>query len=365
MPTLHDIIAELERLAPPSLQENYDNAGLITGSPDQEITGVLVCLDSTEEVLEEAIRQGCNLIVAHHPIVFSGLKKITGKNYVERVIIKAIRHELAIYAIHTNLDHVYDGVSRRFAEQLGLQQLNILSPLPGKLRKLVAFVPTDHTEKVRNAICAAGAGHIGNYSDCSFQTEGVGTFRPGEGANPFSGKLGELHRATEHRLETIYPIWREADILKALRQSHPYEEVAYEIYPCENQLQTVGAGIIGTLPAPVSVTEFLDQVKVRMNVPTIRHTKLIKNTIQKIAVCGGSGSFLLEQAIRAGADLFISADFKYHQFFDADGQIVVADIGHFETEQFTINLLAERLRQKFTTFAVRLTETTTNPIIYR
>jgi dinuclear metal center YbgI/SA1388 family protein len=365
MAQLSEIIRHLETIAPPSLQESYDNSGLITGSPDQEITGILVCLDSTEQVIDEAINTGCNLIVAHHPIVFSGLKKITGRTYVERVIIKAIRNNLAIYAIHTNLDNVYHGVNKRFAEKLGLENTRILSPLSGKLRKLVTFVPHVDAEKVRAAICEAGAGDISNYSDCSFNIEGIGTFKGNDLSNPVVGKKGELRREPETRIETIYPVWKEREILAALRTAHPYEEIAYNIYPLENKLDTVGAGLIGTLPQPMPSSLFLDRLKENMQAVVIRHTALVKKEISKVVLCGGSGSFLLNHAINAGADIFISADFKYHQFFDADGRIIIADIGHFETEQFTIDLLAELLSVKFTTFAVRLTGTQTNPIIYR
>lgn len=365
MAKLQEIIRVLETLAPPSLQESYDNSGLITGSPEQEITGIIVCLDSIEAVLDEAIAKGCNLIVAHHPIIFSGLKKITGKNYVERVIIKAIRHGLAIYAIHTNLDNVYHGVNQRFATMLGLENTRILAPVNGKLRKLVTFVPSDDAEKVRIAISAAGAGHIGNYSDCSFLSEGTGTFKAGETAKPYVGEKGTVHREKEIRIETIYPVWKERDILAALRASHPYEEIAYDLYSLENQWKNTGAGMIGTLPQPLETEVFLEKLKTTMNAGVIRHTALIKKEISRVALCGGSGSFLLGDAIAAGADVFVTADFKYHQFFDADGRILIADIGHFETEQFTINLLAEHLSQKFTTFAVRLTDTNTNPIYYR
>lgn len=365
MPQLREIIRHLESIAPPLLQENYDNSGLITGSPDQEINGVLVCLDSTEEVVEEAIRSGCNLIVAHHPIVFSGLKSFTGRTYVERVIIKALRHEVAIYAIHTNLDNVYQGVNKRFADMLGLENTRILSPLRGKLRKLVTFIPHAQAEQVRMAICGAGAGEIGHYSDCSFTLDGTGTFRGNEETRPFVGKKGELHREPETRIETIYPVWKEHEVLRALRSSHPYEEIAYDIYPLENKMDTIGAGLIGELPEGMPAEDFLDRIKEKMRVPVIRHTALVKKEIRKVALCGGSGSFLLHQAIGAAADIFISADFKYHQFFDAEGRIIIADIGHFETEQFTIHLLAEIVSKKFTTFAVRLTDTNTNPIIYR
>jgi dinuclear metal center YbgI/SA1388 family protein len=362
---LSAILAELERFAPPSLQEAYDNSGLLTGHPDMEISGALVCLDSTEEVIDEAIRMGSNLVIAHHPIVFSGLKRLNGRTYIERTIIKAIRNDIAIYAIHTNLDNVITGVNHKIGQQLGLSECRILSPLKGKLRKLVTYVPKAHAEMVRDSLFQAGAGQIGHYSECSFTQSGTGTFKGDETSNPVIGEKGKRHYEPEERIEMILPAWVEHDVMKALRGSHPYEEIAYQLYTIENPNQDIGAGLIGQIEAETDTLEFLDLLKSRMRASVVRHTRPIKQKIRTVAVCGGSGSFLLPEAIRQGADVFVTADFKYHQFFDAEGKILIADIGHFESEQFTIDLLAEFLQEKFTTFAVRLTEINTNPIHYR
>lgn len=362
---LSKILFQLEQLAPPSLQESYDNAGLLTGNPDMEIKGVLVCLDSTEEIIDEAIRKGCNLIVAHHPIIFGGIRQLTGKNYVERVIIKAIRHDIALYAIHTNLDNVQNGVNRRIADRLGLKNTRILSPMMGRIKKLVSYVPVANAETVKEALFNAGAGQIGAYSECAFSTLGTGSFKGNELSNPVIGQRGERHHEQEERIELIFPDWKEIPVMHALRNSHPYEEIAYQIFSIDNPIQEAGAGLIGEWPQEMSTEACLDHIKSTMKAAVIRHTKLINSHIRTVAVCGGSGSFLLKDAIKSGADLFLSADFKYHQFFDAEDKIIIADIGHFETEQFTIDLLAEYIRGKFTTFAVHLTDINTNPITYR
>jgi dinuclear metal center YbgI/SA1388 family protein len=361
---LSTIIRELERLAPPDLQESYDNSGLITGNAQMDITGALICLDSIEAVLDEAIRKNCNLIVAHHPIVFSGLKKITGKNYIERVIIKAIKNDIAIYAIHTNLDNVWEGVNQKIAEKIGLTNCRILSPMDGKLIKLVTYCPTASAEKVSEAMFAAGAGHIGKYSECSFKMEGTGTFKAGNDANPFVGEKNIRHSEAETRIEVILESRQKNKVLTALKESHPYEEIAYDIYRLENKNTLTGAGMIGELPQAVAPEEFLKSLKTNIKTDCIRHTSHFGKSIQKVAVCGGSGSFLLAEAIASGADIFITGDFKYHQFFDADGKIIIADVGHFESEQHTIELLGGWLREIFPTFAVHLTEINTNPINY-
>lgn len=354
----------LEQIAPLSLQESYDNAGLLVGDASTEISGVLICLDSTEAVIEEAVRTGCNLVIAHHPIIFSGLKKLNGKNYIERTVIAAVRNNIAIYAAHTNLDNVKLGVNNKIAEKLGLQNLRILSPKKELLRKLVTFCPLAQAEQVRNALFEAGAGNIGNYDACSFNVEGKGTFRGNEQSTPFVGKPGELHTENELRLEVIYEKWKEGHILDALKKAHPYEEVAYDLYTLENSYQETGSGMIGTLPAPLSGMKFLEMLKKSMKTQVVRYTTLINSDIETVAVCGGSGSFLLPEAIRSGAQAFITGDFKYHQFFDAENRIVIADIGHFESEQFTIELFRELILKKFPTFAVRLTEVNTNPVHY-
>ena len=364
MTHLHELIAHLEAFAPPSLQESYDNSGLIVGDPKTEVKGVLIALDCIEAVVDEAISTGCNVIVAHHPIVFSGMKRFNGKNYVERTVMKAIKNDIAIYAIHTNLDNVRLGVNRKIAERLGLSNLRILSPKRGLLRKLVTFVPLAEAETARKALFAAGAGGIGNYDECSFNLTGTGSFRPNEAANPTVGELNIHQRVEEERMEVIFESWKEAAVLAALRKSMTYEEIAYDIYSLENAHQMVGAGMIGELENPVAEQEFLLHVKKSMQTGCVRHTRLTGKMVIKVAICGGSGSFLLNDAKKAGADIFVTADFKYHEFFDAEEALVIADIGHFESEQFTGELIHSLILEKFTTFAVRLTGVNTNPLQY-
>ena len=364
MMKLATLTSFLETIAPLSLQESYDNSGLICGHPEMEITGALICLDSTEAVIDEAISAGINLVIAHHPLVFSGLKKITGRNYVERTLLKAIRNNIAIYAIHTNLDNVHMGVNREICERLGLKHLSILSPKTGLLKKLVTFVPEAHAESVRNALFESGAGRIGNYGECSFNVNGTGTFKGSADTQPFAGKPEISHREPEVRVEVIFEGYKQNAVLAGLRKSHPYEEIAFDIYSLDNQYSNVGSGMTGTLEKPLPVEKFLELVKTTMKAGCIRHTGSRYQEIQKVAVCGGSGSFLLKEAISAGAQAFITADFKYHQFFDAENKIVIADIGHYESEQYTKELIYKLLKEKFATFAVRLSELNTNPINY-
>lgn len=359
-----DIISYLESIAPSSYQEHYDNAGLITGDKDWDCKGVIVSLDATEEVVIEAVRKNCNLIVAHHPIIFSGLKKINGKNYVEKAVIKAIKNDIAIYAIHTNLDNVIDGVSGKMAGMLGLQNYRILSPKENTLKKLFTFAPIDKAASVRDAVFEAGGGQIGNYSECSFNVEGTGTFKAEKGADPYVGEVGKQHQEKEIKIEVIFPAYLEQKIIKAMKHVHPYEKVAYDVVNLSNNDEQVGSGIIGELDEPVDEKIFLDRIKNVFQVPVIRHSALLNKPFKRVALCGGAGSFLIPKALAAGADLYITADIKYHEFFDADGRIVIADIGHFESEYFTINLLHEVLEQEFRTFAVLKTEVVTNPVKY-
>ena len=361
---LAELTTYLESLAPLSYQEDYDNAGLIVGRTDMEVSQALISLDCTEAVVDEAVATGCQVIISHHPIVFKGLKKFNGKTYVERVVEKAIRHGIALYAIHTNLDNMHNGVNGRICEQLGLKNCHVLSPKHGILKKLVTYVPEAQAGQVRDALFKAGAGKIGNYSECSFNAPGTGSFKGEEGSDPFVGEPGKRHYEDEVRIETIYPANLESKILMALFLAHPYEEVAYDLYALTNQHQQIGAGMIGELEQPLSEYDFLRHLKDTMDVTVIRHTDLLHKPVQKVAVCGGAGGFLLKQAIAAGADVFVTADYKYHEFFDADGKIVIADIGHFESEQFTQHLLYEIIQNKFANFAVRLTEINTNPIKY-
>jgi len=361
---ISSIIDVLESFAPPAYQESYDNSGLIIGDATQKCKGILCTLDATEDVIREAIAMGCNLVVAHHPIVFSGLKKINGKNYVERAIIAAIKNEIAIYAIHTNADNILEGVNDAIASKLGLLNRKILSPKKNLLAKLITFVPLDYLAIVRQALFEAGTGNIGNYNEVSFSSEGVGTYTANEKANPFLGEKGKNHEEAERRLEVIFPIHSQRNVIKALKNAHPYEEVAYDIIPLANEYQEVGSGLIGNLSEPLTEIEILVKIKEAFGLKVIKHTPLLGKPVSKIAVCGGSGSFLIKDAIGAGADIYITADVKYHEFFDADNRIVIADIGHWESEQFTVDLLIDILSTKFPTFAVLKSEVNTNSIRY-
>ena len=361
---ISDVIDCLEDFAPLSLQEDYDNAGLAIGDAKKECNGIITTLDITEEVIAEAIRRNCNLVVAHHPIIFKGLKKLNGKNYVERSVIAAIKNDVAVYAIHTNLDNVVNGVNYKIAQKLGLQNVQVLSPKEGTLKKLVTFCPLANAEEVRNALFKAGAGTISNYGECSYNVEGYGTFKAAEGTQPFVGEIGKRHTENETRIEVIFPSYLQQQVLASLKLSHPYEEVAYDVYLLTNTRNDIGSGLIGEIQEPVSENDLLLQLKTAFGLSVIRHTALLGKKIAKVAVCGGAGSFLIPAAKAAGADVYITSDIKYHEFFDADGTVLLADIGHYESEQFTIELLTEILQQKFPNFAVLKTETNTNPVKY-
>ncbi|MDN3202627.1 Nif3-like dinuclear metal center hexameric protein [Algoriphagus sediminis] len=362
---ISDIISYLSKIAPPQYQEGYDNATLITGSAHWDCSGIVCSLDCTEDVVEEAIELGANLIVAHHPIVFKGLKSLTGKNYVERTVIKAIKGDIAIYAIHTNLDHVARGVNKRISDKLNLQGTSILQPKKNILNKLTYFVPGESKALTLEAVFDAGAGHIGEYSDCSFQTEGQGTFKPSDSANPAIGEQNKKEEVQEVKVEVILPSHLSNKVLSALKKAHPYEEVAYYLQSLENENQEVGAGMIGHLAAPMAEEKFLDYLKEKMNLKVIKHTRLLGKNIRKVAVCGGAGIFLLGSAKAKGADIFITSDIKYHEFFDADSQLILCDIGHYESEIFTKELLSELLSQNFPNIALYLTKVVTNPTSYR
>ena len=364
MTKIKEIINHLSKIAPPQLQEDYDNAGLITGSSEWEVTGVLISLDCIEAIVDEAIDKKCNLIVCHHPIVFRGLKRLNGNNYVERVIIKAIKNDIAIFAIHTNLDNVIDGVNKKIAEKLSLKNLQILSPKKDTLKKITTFVPATHLEVLADAMHKAGAGQIGDYKDCSFRIPGTGTFIPSEGTEPFSGKVNEKSFEAETRIEMIFPFYLEEKIISAIKSVHPYQEVAYYIQSLDNVNQEVGAGMVGELESEMNTSDFLNYLKEKMELQVIKHTALVKNTIRKVAICGGAGSFLTQSVVKSGADIYISADYKYHEYFDADGKIIIADIGHYESEKFTNQLLYDLISNNFYTFAVHLTGVNTNPVFY-
>jgi dinuclear metal center YbgI/SA1388 family protein len=361
---ISNVIGFLESRVPRSMQEAYDNCGLLVGDREQAITGVLIALDCTPEIVEEAERTNCNLIIVHHPVIFKGLKKLTGTNAVEQTIIACIQKNIALYAIHTNLDNYQFGVNQEIGKRLGLKELRILRPKKEVLNKLIVYVPFDAASAVSEAVFSAGAGNIGNYKECSFTMEGTGTFMPVGDANPTSGELNVRSELRELRMEFLVSTHVINPVLKAMREAHPYEEVAYELIALQNENQTEGSGMYGELEKPLDEVTFLAQLKKDFNCGCIRHTKLLGRQIKRVAFCGGSGSFLLQDAKAVGADIFITGDFKYHEFFDAEEELVIADIGHYESEQFTVNLLADILTENFSTFAVRLTGINTNPINY-
>ena len=331
---------------------------------ESDSKAILICGDVTEEIIEEAIIKNADMIVSHHPLIFSGIKSLTQKNAVERIVVKAIKNDIALYAGHTNFDSVHNGVNKIICDKLQLQKTKILDPAYGRLQKLVTYIPNEYFEKVSKAIFAAGAGNIGQYDNCGYSVQGQGSFRANKNSNPFVGKKGQIHNENEMRFETVMPDYLSSQIISALKNSHPYEEVAYDIYNLENKYSNVGMGMIGYYDKPMKITDFLDLLKEQFGVPVVRHTKIIKNSISKVAVCGGSGSSLLKNAIKLKADVFVTADIKYHQFFDAENKIIIADIGHYESEQFTKELFYDILTKNFPKFAVYLTEKNTNPINY-
>lgn len=359
-----DICKIIEEFAPLAYQNSYDNAGLLTGNLEQKVTGVLLSLDITEAVIDNALEQGANMIVAHHPIIFKGLKKLTGRNYVERTVIKAIQNNISLYAAHTNLDNVTQGVSFKLCEKIGLTDCQILDNAEEQLSKLITFVPDKYAKKVRTALFDCGCGAIGNYNDCSFNTNGIGTFTPSATSTPFVGKKNNLHQESEIKIETIFPSHLQTKVIQELKKHHPYEEVAYDILPLRNKHPYIGSGCVGTLKTPEKTPDFLTRIKENLHLSVIRHTPFHTDTIQKVAVCGGSGSFLLSKAITSGADIFITGDFKYHEFFDADNKIIIADIGHYESEFCSLEIFYELITKKIPKFAVYFTNRRTNPINY-
>ncbi len=357
-----DLIEALEGHAPLMLQESYDNSGLICGDRNASVEKALITIDITKAVLEEAKAKHCSLIISHHPLIFKPLKNLTGSNEVQRLVIDAIRHQISLYAMHTNLDNVQEGVSTALAVKLGLTGLQVLKPAEGMLRKLVTFCPKDHAAHLRQALFDAGAGHIGNYDNCSFNVSGQGSFRAGEGSNPFTGQAGHLHFEDEIRIETIFPAWLESRLLSAMKAAHPYEEVAYDIYPLENKHLRAGSGICGELEEAMEETAFLGMVKKTTGSGVIRYTGIRNKAVRKVAVCGGAGAFLIRQAIQSGADAYITGDLKYHDFFEAEGRLLLADIGHYESEQFAMELIYSIISQKFPNFAALISEYSTNPV---
>ena len=364
MITAGDVIQKIESVAPLSYQESYDNSGWITGDPQQQVQGVLVALDMTMEVLEDAIKNGENLIITHHPLIFKPINQLVKGDPVQDILIKAIRHDIMIYAAHTNLDNAWEGVNRELVKKLGMENFRILQARPGILKKLVVFVPENYAEDVRTAIFKAGAGNIGDYDSCSYNLQGKGSFRAGENADPFTGEKQQYHFEAEQRVETIVPFHLLSEVLSAMMQAHPYEEVAYDVYPLENKHDRVGAGAIGELSEDLNPEEFFKIIKEKLDAKVLRYSGVLPEKIKKIAFSGGSGSFLIQDAIRAQADAYVTADLKYHDFQQAADKILLVDAGHFETEQFTKHLIRDILIENFSNFAVRISQVNTNPVNY-
>jgi len=361
---ISQITSYLEQLAPLSLQESYDNAGLIIGNRNQKISKALISLDVTGNVIKEAIDSSCNLIIAHHPLIFKSLKKIDTGSAIGSMISMLIKNDIALYAIHTNLDNIMEGVNAKLAESLGLINRQILVPKSGMLHKLAVFCPADHVAKVQQAMFESGAGHIGNYNSCSFNTSGFGTFKAEDGTSPFVGEIGKLHREEEMKIEVVLPSYLTLQVVSAMVNAHPYEEVAYDIYPLNNAQQNIGAGMIGELKEETEIKVLLETVKRKLNAPHVRHSEVLNKKVKKIAICGGSGSFLINDAYKSGADVFITADIKYHDFFEHQGEMTLVDAGHYETEQFTKELIYDKLKGKFPNFALQISKAKTNPIYF-
>lgn len=362
--TVNQIIYILKSTIPLSQAEDFDNVGLLCGDFEREVSGILVCHDALENVVDEAIAKDLNLIVTFHPIIFSGLKSITGKNYVERAVLKAIENKIAIYAIHTAFDNDYFGVNYRICQKLGLYNQKVLMPKKHQLQQLEVFVPQDFSEKVKTALFEAGAGNIGFYDECSFSVSGSGTFRPIEGSDPFSGTEDIRENSNEIAISVIYESYKKNQIIAAMKLAHPYEEVAYQIIQLENENHFLGLGRFGELAQPMHEEEFLSFVKDKFNLKAIRHSDFTKKEIKRVGVLGGSGASGIAGAISQNCDAYLTGDLKYHDYLQGEGKMLICDIGHFESEQFVTEHLVEILSQKFTTFAVSKSTEKTNPVNY-
>jgi dinuclear metal center YbgI/SA1388 family protein len=361
---LSELCCYLDTAVPLSFQEGYDNSGLQIGQPEKEIISALITLDITEKVIDEAIQKGCDIVISHHPLIFRGIKKITGGSPSDKILVSAIKNDIAVYSSHTNLDMMNDGVSRKMAQKLGLQNIKVLVPLKERLIKLVTFIPEDHLDKVREAVFDAGAGFIGKYDRCGFTVSGTGSFRAGEGTNPFYGEKGKVHFGKETRFETILFSHLKGKVINALLDAHPYEEVAYDLYPLQNDNIDFGLGCAGDLAQPLTEPDFIKLVSSVFGAPGVRFSRPTGKAVKKVALCGGAGASLLDDALAVRADAFVTGDIKYHSWFEADDRILIVDCGHYETEKFSVEILYDLIIKKFPKFAVRFSETNTNPINY-
>lgn len=361
---IKEILQTIEQFAPLALQESYDNCGVQIGNVNQDVTKILLSIDVTENVIDEAISLGCNLIISHHPIAFRKFRSLTGKNYEERCMIKACKHDIVLYAAHTNLDNATGGISYKLAELIGLEQIRTLDPIKGKLLKLSTFAPTSHAELIRNALFDAGAGNIGNYNSCSYNTNGFGTFNAGEKANPFVGEINELHIENEVKIEVVLPTFKQTDVLRALLSCHPYEEPAYDFYALENIWNQVGSGVVGTLPEEMEEEDFLYMLKDVLKLESIQHSIYRRKKIIDVALCGGSGAFLIPKAISYGADIFITGEAKYNDFYDVEDKILLATIGHYESEICSKDIFRDILTKKYSDINIFHSRFDTNPVKY-
>lgn len=341
-----EVVALIEELAPPGLAEAWDNSGWQVGDPNQEVDRVMVALDIDEQVAGEAVEKGVQLIISHHPLIMKGLKSIRLDTAAGRLTGKLIRAGIGAYAAHTNLDSTRGGINDRLAQKLGLQDTRVLFVVEKeKYLKLVVFVPESHLQDVMGALRRQGAGWIGNYSDCTFQVKGTGTFRPGEGTDPYIGKQGELERVEEVRLETIVPAPIVDKVLKAVIDAHPYEEVAYDLYPLALEGPAKGLGRVGNLSSPVKFSQFVQLVRQALNLSNVRFGGEEGETVNRVAICSGSGADLWPAARAMGAQVLVTGDVKYHAARDMlAGGIKFVDAGHYGTEKIVVELLGDYLK---------------------
>lgn len=363
--TIGHIISVLEAFAPVALQESYDNCGLILGSALDECRGALLTVDCTEAVVDEAIARDCNLIIAHHPLIFKGIRRLNGRTDQERTVLKAVRNNIAVYACHTCLDSAPGGVSQRMAGMLGLESVAPLEQPQGKLLKLTAYVPEADADSLRLALADAGAGEIGNYDFCSYTVNGIGRFRAKSGANPYVGEIGEIHSENEECVQVVLPAWRRGAVERALLQTHPYEEPAYEFITLDNAPVMTGLGAVGILTEPVTPAQLVAKVKETFGSPVARCSAYPSDSqIRRVAVCGGSGASLIGRAIAAGAQSIVTSDVKYHDFVDYAGDILIIDIGHHESENCAKSIFFDIISEKFPKFALWYAKADVNPINY-
>ena len=358
-----EITDAIESMAPLHLQESWDNAGMQVGNPNSEVTGILLCTDVREETVDEAIERGFNMIISHHPLLFRGLKKIVGRTYQERVVAKAIKHDITIYCAHTNMDSARGGVNFKMAEKLGLKNVSVLDPQQGTLLKVVVFVPMSHVTQVETAMCDAGAGHLGDYDNCSYKLEGIGQYRPLEGAHPVAGEVAELHSEPETRIEVLVNKALCGRVVAAMLKAHPYEEPAFDIIALENEDSYSGLGVIGDIE-PQDAKAFLERVKTAFEVVTLRYSGDLDRRVSRIAMCGGAGAEFIGKALALGADVYITGDMKYHEFQGNEDRIIIADIGHYESEHYTKEIFYDVIQKKNPNFAVDFAKSEKNQVKY-